>query len=1067
MRIGILPGILCAACMAASAAELTLDGAFRETTDNGKPKNWVFHPWSGFQPFAEAAVTPNGDGNHNILTLRNVNAQYGAVIRTAKRQSGQSGDTVRISFRARGKGTGSVTLYFYTKAGAWNRTAESLKYKLTPEWNAQTFAFTIANGPFGETTEFDVCLGVDKGGELDISSLHVDLTEGKYRGNFTFPKEWSAFAPVDKSYQPTEAELNTIPAKLNGVPARRILRNSQKINFAPLLGTGAEKCGWVFGEVNLPAEANCTIGTGADWWMELYVNGKKVVDTMKTGNIKVPVAMNNYLPLVRMKKGRNIIAAKLLTGRASSLLYLAAPDELRALQGKIKLEKILWIENFDGKNVTCTGRPEQIQGYPTPGLLALTGQGVFRTASEIPIRPPRTQLAVPTDQERYAAIGIRIQNFGQKQRRNSCLSFLFDANARTFRAEVEHRADADLLTIRFKQNGETLAAETVPYRVLPADFLFAAARNGQYAMTVNSLADSSSRCFRGESGFFIGLKQMNASLLFSAEKGGQAEITVDNYLTGFAGNDTGELRVPFRVAREKTFDPVKAGWKLVFSDEFNGTELDRKKWFHAYNSLPERLKLKDGKLVITADWNREKTRVNSASIYTYQDFLYGYFEARVKFRKESGWWSAFWLCTLSPSNAFLDGFEIDIYEDYYLRAKAPGGKPGDTLDHNLHLFAGGGLKSWNYHSKLPGSIDDFYVIGCKWTPFEISYYMNGKLMSSTANHSPYDSVTFDPFHHGTGVSPLKAILSGCCGKSGGDPKDGRFPEDFQVDYVRIYEYPAQDTPQISVTTRETEDFTLPLGGKISFHADVRPSVKTSSKITGVYLMDSGFLLDYKTEPPYDFEVSLTKEYYDTTHYVKPGRSGKRIELAPGLHAYSVMAQSADGRVASSKPLIRFLSNKKGASRPYQGIPAEVPGIIPLSRYDEGGQNIAYFDTTPENHTDKTGTFRPGEAVDAGQEMIGHVSCGEWLNYTLQVKKTGRYQAILRYGTPMTTPRGILLLIDGQPVGEISVRAHAANHFGVDTESVLKGIHLSAGKHLLTLVCLRGAVNMSRIEFKPE
>ena len=200
--------------------------------------------------------------------------------------------------------------------------------------------------------------------------------------------------------------------------------------------------------------------------------------------------------------------------------------------------------------------------------------------------------------------------------------------------------------------------------------------------------------------------------------------------------------------------------------------------------------------------------LESASLYTYQDFLFGYFEARVRFRKEHGWWSAFWLCTDNPSNPFLDGFEIDIYEDYYLRSKVPGGPPQDILDHNLHIFAGGALKSWNYNSKLPGTIEDFYVIGCKWTPFEISYYLNGNLIASSASHSPYDSVTFDPFNHGAGFTPLKAILSGCCGRSGGDPKDGNFPEEFMVDYVRIYEYPRDKEPKIWLTEQPPADFTV-------------------------------------------------------------------------------------------------------------------------------------------------------------------------------------------------------------------------------------------------------------------
>ena len=49
--------------------------------------------------------------------------------------------------------------------------------------------------------------------------------------------------------------------------------------------------------------------------------------------------------------------------------------------------------------------------------------------------------------------------------------------------------------------------------------------------------------------------------------------------------------------------------------------------------------------------------------------------------------------------------------------KKPGEEPRGILDHNLHVFACGMLRSWNHGFQLPGQIDDWYVIDCKWPPF--------------------------------------------------------------------------------------------------------------------------------------------------------------------------------------------------------------------------------------------------------------------------------------------------------------------------------------------------------------
>ena len=258
-----------------------------------------------------------------------------------------------------------------------------------------------------------------------------------------------------------------------------------------------------------------------------------------------------------------------------------------------------------------------------------------------------------------------------------------------------------------------------------------------------------------------------------------AEATVDNLVIGLAVQESKTSATPFKIDLAPQFDPVKARWKKVFDEEFDGDRVDTGKWYFSPTSEKDYAKVHDGLLEIVCNWaTPDKTKTKSASLYSNEVFGHGYFEARVKFRQQSGWWSAFWLCTHGPSNPFLDGWEIDIYEDYYMGPKKPGEEPRGLLDHNLHVFACGTLRSWNYGSKLPGKVDDWYVVACKWTPFEVSYYLNGKLIQSEASHSPHSSVTFDPFNHAAGYVPLHAILSGCCGKSGGDPTKGKFPESF-------------------------------------------------------------------------------------------------------------------------------------------------------------------------------------------------------------------------------------------------------------------------------------------------
>ena len=127
--------------------------------------------------------------------------------------------------------------------------------------------------------------------------------------------------------------------------------------------------------------------------------------------------------------------------------------------------------------------------------------------------------------------------------------------------------------------------------------------------------------------------------------------------------------------------------------------------------------------------------------------------------------------------------------------------------------------------------------------------------------------------------------------------------------------------------------------------------------------------------------------------------------------------------------------------------------------------MAYHDKTPKNTADRSGQFRPGEGVDAGKNMIGFVNTGEWLNYTVEIQKAGKYRAELTYGTPVYNPRGIQLLVDGKRVGEFFLKEDMKNPWSVVHKSVLNDLELPAGKHVLTLLFLRGAVNISHIDFQ--
>ena len=742
--------------------------------------------------------------------------------------------------------------------------------------------------------------------------------------------------------------------------------------------------------------------------------------------------------------------------------------DVRAFR-RLQTERVLDSDDFE----SVRERPwaaEIITGDIAPGLLSPTRQGVCRTDGRLEIAAAKTY-RMPTDAGReFLASGVRIYAFGGRQT-GARLETEFTAGAGRFTVSVR-QTDAKDLACTLAEDGREIASLPVPYGALPADFVFAGGVDGVADLTVTSLSDSSRRNVTARSEFFRGATNGVVKTVRLVAEGGPAEVTIDNLSTAVAGVERRtELTYPWKAEPAPTFDPVAAGWPLVFADEFDGQTIDTNKW-----TLPlearrrEYLSLSgDGRLRIKADYRKGSTnQLETAGLWSVPAFAYGYFEARVRFTHESGWWASFWACTHGIGNPFIDGFEIDIFEDYYTRILRPGEKPNPKiLDHNLHIMGAGVLKSYNYNSTLPGSLEDFYVIGCKWTPFEITYYLNGKAIASKASHSPYGTVTFDAFRHGTCIMPIHAIVSGQIMGKGyrcHNPAGFSFPEFYEVDYVRVYGYPGaapEMRPQITAKSGGMGDrFFVPDGGMLSFRADVRPAAKTGSPIRAVHLFDDGYHLATCRRPPYEFIVPFTGDHYAKTAWMRPGRSGVLPTFAGSFHAFSLFAEDEAGNVSSTPPQI-LLVKPAVESRPYGGVAQQVPGTIVVGRYDEGGQGVGHYDTTAGNASSKT--WRPDEGVDGAEHVVGSVATGEWLRYSIDVARAGEYRLTFTYGTPSRANHAVLFICDDVEVGRLTLLPHVYPDWRTTTRAETT-VRLPAGRHVLTVFAF-GQFNFTDIELR--
>ncbi|OON94153.1 MAG: hypothetical protein ATN31_04330 [Candidatus Epulonipiscioides saccharophilum] len=258
-------------------------------------------------------------------------------------------------------------------------------------------------------------------------------------------------------------------------------------------------------------------------------------------------------------------------------------------------------------------------------------------------------------------------------------------------------------------------------------------------------------------------------------------------------------------------------WKMseMFSDEFNGEELDTTKWsgYHRFwagrqPSIfdPKNVSMRDGLLVLTSTWEDELTdlmiaankklspgsaiyeNISASAVQSIEPTGYGYYEIRAKTAPISIA-SAFWFRDPKVSKQ-----EIDIFEQV--------GRPinanrlnlnGSSYPMNTHWFQEGtDISNGTIYNTGVDLTADFHIYGFEWDTYFLRFYIDGALVHEIDNSIDYkmDGSQYLLFDMETNIygsnPPLKEHF---------DYEPGeRNPADYEIDYVRVWR---SDVPQSS------------------------------------------------------------------------------------------------------------------------------------------------------------------------------------------------------------------------------------------------------------------------------
>ncbi|MFT4203030.1 MAG: glycoside hydrolase family 16 protein [Chitinophagaceae bacterium] len=251
----------------------------------------------------------------------------------------------------------------------------------------------------------------------------------------------------------------------------------------------------------------------------------------------------------------------------------------------------------------------------------------------------------------------------------------------------------------------------------------------------------------------------------------------------------------------------KDGYKLVWSDEFNQDgKLSDADWQYENGFVrneetqwyqPDDAFCKNGVLVIegrkekknnpnyepgSKDWRKKRPSIQytSASVNTSgrHSWQYGRFTMRARIDISDGLWPAWW--TLGVDKPWPANGEIDIMEYYRKKVLA-----------NIACLGPHHNAEWYSNTKNTDSLGGkkwakkFHVWRMDWDENKIALYLDDLLMNETPLRQldNKDGSGFNPFRQ-----PHYMLLDLAMeGMNGGALNDTKFPNRFEIDYVRVYQ----------------------------------------------------------------------------------------------------------------------------------------------------------------------------------------------------------------------------------------------------------------------------------------
>lgn len=230
------------------------------------------------------------------------------------------------------------------------------------------------------------------------------------------------------------------------------------------------------------------------------------------------------------------------------------------------------------------------------------------------------------------------------------------------------------------------------------------------------------------------------------------------------------------------------GYRLAWSDEFNGSAIDETKWIYrqgddsrtfvkSYQSAANNSVSNGTYNCILKKESLGTKEFTAGGLISQKRMRYGYYESRFKCPPTGGWHTSFWMMGYGYSGT--PHLELDVFENDSI----------DLYDYSVNVHRWRPEPHVTFGTKkvyTPSLSDNFHVLGCEFTPEWIRYFFNGELVQEV------DATQFDHNDMNIWLTSLGLVYDHQ------PPIDeSQLPVEAQYDYVRYFELGAHATVEIT------------------------------------------------------------------------------------------------------------------------------------------------------------------------------------------------------------------------------------------------------------------------------